>query len=269
MKNALELMNKRLGNKQEEYMQAKHERDLVIGKRDAMIKEMEQAIRLYYKERIDKENKKVGDLENSKVDLMKLCENSGKFDAVVLGELLSQIMSFYEGENYTYIEKQFSEMVPYSPKPITYNYALICDDFALNYFSEIDKTEEVLDVVLLPLVAEGHVLVLDKSLKELTEVALLSGNIANQKIEYKISFGRFGYLEEFINAILLYRFCEDPFISDEKLKSLQIAFLKNNRETIEKRYEDLQTKDDEDKLAMTRQRTKHCVMLDEFRKYIK
>ncbi len=185
----LDIQDRKIGEVRDE--QAKKLKD----SHDQIVNEFEIKLAPFYKER-----NKINDDIN---EYIKDYEKYSTFDSDILGKVLSQLLTMYEGKQFCYQEANFYT-VKITPcvfdrieENVTYHIRVCVNErkkrSSYNVKGEFDDISE--------LVEDGDMLILDKSENWLGKNITINKHMGKE-ISSCINFGKFGYVKDFLNYVI-------------------------------------------------------------------
>ena len=166
----------------------------------------------------------MNELKSLSLDLKKKIEDYSSFDLVMIGEALSKIINYYENETYSYQQTHYF-CIDYAVGGgmiFVAHPALIINDSVKRRFYSF-KTDD-LDT----LIQEGNGVILIDDLKnsEVDSINIYSFNDKTNELKLNVLFGRFKYLKDFINKVIVYKLKNNiTDISNEELESIMYEFI--------------------------------------------
>ena len=166
----------------------------------------------------------MNELKSLSLDLKKKIEDYSSFDLVMIGEVLSKIISYYENETYSYQQTHyFCKDNRVGDKYIfVVHPALIINDCVKRRFYSYNNDD--LDA----LIQDGNGIILIDNLKNsaVDSINFYSFNDKTNELKLNVCFGRFKYLKDFINKVIIYKLKNNIIdITKEELESIMSEFI--------------------------------------------
>ena len=166
----------------------------------------------------------MNELKSLSLNLKKKIEDYSSFDLVMIGEALSKIISYYENETYSYQQTHYF-CIDYAVGGgmiFVAHPALIINDSVKRRFYSYNTDD--LDA----LIQEGNGIILIDNLKngEVDSINIYSFNDKTNELKLNVLFGRFKYLKDFIEKVIIYKLKNNiTDISNEELESIMSEFV--------------------------------------------
>ena len=185
---------------------------------------------------------------NQKIDeYCKKVEEYSTFDDQVIGEVLSSIISAFEGKVYFYQDACYytSQTEYYFFEKREFD---VCKQVKI-VVAESDRHTQYDDQSLglrsiNRLADRSLVLVLDEDIDPLSDkITFYQSNPVNHNLIQKVNFGKFSYVKDFIDYVISYLMKNNlKEINKEQLDKIKVNFLVFNEEEIDSRYQIDKTK---------------------------
>lgn len=237
-----------MGNISEDLKQLENTLKKLESKRDGLIQDegneveaTKKTIREKYGKQLKPVYEEIGKAEKQIEDYCKKIEFFSTFDAKVIGEILEQLLTIFEGEEYYFEEAE------YYTKRIKH---CVFDRI------EIDVDESVRMIIkaeyknsdskynsrftnIIDLVYNGHAIVLqEEDNKPSSNISFNCLNDRNNGINSDVLYGRFNYVKEFIDCVIDYRINNNiANMNKDDLHELLVQFLAERKDSIEANYQ--------------------------------
>lgn len=173
---------------------------------------------------------------NDKIDAC--CQNISEyfyFSIQDLGNILVSLISTFEGTNYiyqdTYYFKKEVKRLAFDTEETmrrTRLRIIVAEEYKSNLCS---------DDMVHSLVENGKAIVLSDTETVDDQISFYAVASCNHSLEQCIEFGRFSYVKDFIDGLILYKIAKkSKVISYEELKSIELDYIASHAEQIEENY---------------------------------
>lgn len=167
----------------------------------------------------------------------RLIESYSFFDAREIGYAIASLIRTFEGTNYIYQEADYytTEVVPLAfdkseDKVTRHPRIVIAEDCKRNWYSD-NKGES-----LSSLVKNGKAIIISPTAFD-AKIPFYRANTGTHTLEQRIKFGRFSYVQAFIDELISYKMEHSlKDISSDELERLKIEFISSRVEQIEENH---------------------------------
>lgn len=169
----------------------------------------------------------MNELKKISLDLKKKIEDYSSFDLVMIGEVLAKITSHYENESYSYQQTYYfcKDNRVGGGIIVVEHPAIIIDDSVKRRFYSFNTDD------LDKLKNDGKALILIDNLKNnsVDSIKFYYFNDKTNELKLNVNFGKFKYLKEFINKLIIYKLKNNiNDISNEELENIMNDFINEN-----------------------------------------
>lgn len=215
----------------------------ILSERKAIIKKEKDRIKSKYAKKI-KKNKIM--LEEAKDDLNRfddLINKYSTFNIETIGKLIQNLVTLVEGEFFCYQEAtNINTVITYAPygESIETDFENIINIIInANNKKNIYYSKEEFESEIFELIKNGKAILLSNQNQfSLNQKEITFYNSQDGKINSSVNFGRFGYVRNFIDAIIQYRFKNKiDQIEERDLLLLLSFFIKNNKDLMIDNYQ--------------------------------
>lgn len=228
-----------LDSTRNKYLLSQEEEKVIYRKMNEELEQATQRIRLSYQEKINTSKNNCQSLKKELANYKKLLEKYSTFDSKMIGNIIAQLVSIIEGEEYSYQEAthktyKYESTVFGSESFRTNKKLLMIVKGNEKYASYYDYNEQ--NNVVYKLVKSGQAIVLSESEFDYDKkIVLYTCNEGS--VESLIDFNKLSYVKEFVNLVIQYRYEKHlENISEKELLNIVSQFILSKKELIEENY---------------------------------
>lgn len=237
-KNKQEGLFETIDSMRDKYLLAKDEEEIVYKKMNEEIETEVEKIKLSYQEKLNISKNTHKHLKDELQNQEKLIKSYSTFDSEMIGNIIAQLVSIFEGEVYSF-QKATHETYKYESTPYgsesfrTTKKMLMIVQGNNKYSSYYDYNEN--NNVILRLIAAGQGFVLSESEFDYDKkITFFKSTTENFLV---MNCHKFPYVKDFINLVIQYRY-ENHLenITKNELLNIFNQFILSKQEIIEERY---------------------------------
>lgn len=212
-------------------------RKSIFQKRDRKIAQMKEEIMNSYSTILTNNEQEITLFKTELNEFKILLHQYSTFHSDIIGEIIRELISIYEGEKYTYQMVQYTSrkivhgVMDSWEKDVNTRIKLIGSDFI---FETLLNSRNLNDDSINGLINTNEILLLSKEFDYIKGNSDLSFySLDDSKINCHVHFGRFDYVKDFIDELIQYRFQHDlDDISKEDIILVLQDYLKRHQENV-------------------------------------
>lgn len=198
-----------------------------------------KAIREKYAKQQEPIYKEIGEARKKIENNCKKIQLFSTFDSKIIGEILEQLVTIFEGEEYCYQETTFQTT---KIEHCVFDRVESKVDKEIRIIIKADCKREKYDnrfSGLYRFVSDGNVIMLCEDEYRLEpDISFNHSNIRNTDIESNVKYGKFDYVKEFMNGVIDFRIANKMVnINKSDLYKLLGEFLAERKDFIESNYQ--------------------------------
>ena len=222
---------------QNENLSTDNSNEVLLAKRDLEIKRETERIIKEYEEKIKQNNEKNYSTKKQLKDLEEKISKYSTFDLELLGKCLEILVSIFEGESFLYKEaihilkvRMHGVMDSWYEDEETKVKMIIKQSKLINKYNSYSNTTNAIN----KLINDGNAIVLDEKAVFLRfSDKIIIYKLKDNQLISNINFGKFGYVKQFIDDMIQFRFQHNKTEFNEKdILNYMKKFIQEKKEVI-------------------------------------